>query len=313
MFVVESAPGVFSNNDGYVSPAPRKLFLFSSPEAAVGDTLPVPPSLTDEGYGSDESMIDDYMADECHVYEYCLPDEYTIAQDKAEDRTFATDARLPVAIRQPGHDAFLLPLDSVDKLSTRNRPSAVVNAVFTTYELLEQILKDMSMVELLRYQRVSKNWRSVIQSSLTIQQKLFMAPAARPTDEDIQSQNYNPLLLSRCLISRPDKRLDVRLSRSTLTPPPLQQLIFRIPSDSEPQASWRRMFISQPPLAAVRLEVSVYGEVLRAGELDSTSTFRMGDIVENPGYEMCGHGTGNGQECRLGMLRVIDLPLALEI
>jgi hypothetical protein len=306
---VESAPCFFTYNDQFISPARWKAFLCSSPEAAVVDTLPSPPPLTDEGYGSDESMIDDYMADEYRVFDYCMSDKYSIEKDKAEDETFNTAAQLPTPDHQPGHDAFLLPLGPTDTLSSSNRPSAVANVVFHTYELLEQILTSISMVELLRYQRVSKNWRSVIQTSLTLQQKLFMAPAERPADEDVQSQNYNPLLLSRCLISRPDKRLRANSTRSNFIPPPLEQLIFRIPSHAEPQASWRKMFISQPPLAAVRLEISVYGEVLRAGELDPTRTFRMGDIVENPGYEMCGHGTGNGQECRLGMLRVVDLPL----
>jgi len=68
------------------------------------------------------------------------------------------------------------------------------------------------------------------------------------------------------------------------------------------------MFVSQPPIAGLHVEVSVHGGVLRAGELDPVRPLRLGDIVENPGFDMCGHGTGNGVECRHGIVSVLSLP-----
>jgi hypothetical protein len=250
---------------------------------------------TDKGYITDDNSSMEFMAD-----------ENTTKGFWTEEGSFTIDTLLLPCWR-PGYDALHLPLCGRPTKGLQNYPSVAADAVFNTYELLEAILEDMSMLDLLRFQRVSKVWKSVINDSRSLQQKLFMIAAPEPPDRNEQYRSYNPLLLSRCLISELDRRPGCA-SRDLLAPTPLDQLAFRIPSGPELQASWRKMFITQPPLAAVRLEVNAYGDFLRAGEFDPTKEFRLGDIVENPGYEMCGHITGNGRECRYGILRVIERP-----
>jgi hypothetical protein len=260
--------------------------------------------------------------------ECCSSENFNVefsSMQKEKSRTMDESSRMPITngkITQHcragfGTMSFTVPsAPSSQVFACAAGGSAAVNAVFQTYELLEKVLQNLSMLDLLRDQRVSKDWRDIIKSSRPLQKKLFMVPAPQPPDENLECQNYNPLLLSRCLISHIDRRFSrgpirlVQRARSPIPqrpPPPLDQLNFRIPSNAEPEASWRKMFLTQPPLAGVRIEVSVYGEILRAGELDPTRPLRLGDIVENPGYDMCGHVTGNGRECRTGIIRVAEL------
>jgi hypothetical protein len=259
------------------------------------------------------AMISVVHADEGNRTHDCSSIDFIADQSMAEehwtgDGIFTIDTLLLPCWR-PANDVLHLQLRTRQAKDSLNYSSTAVNTVFNTYELLEAILKDVSMLDLLLHcQRVSQMWRAVINDSHGLQQKLFMAAAPEPLEQNEKYKSYNPLLLSHCLVSKLDRRAGQHSPQDLLAPAPLDQFAFRIPSSSEPLASWRKMFIKQPPIAAVRLEVSVYGEFLRAGEFDSTKAFRMGDIMENPGYEMCGHVTGNGQECRHGILRVIELP-----
>ena len=54
-------------------------------------------------------------------------------------------------------------------------------SVFDTYELLEWTLLHLPLFDILLAQRVCKNWNSIINRSLNIQQVLFMRPSSETT------------------------------------------------------------------------------------------------------------------------------------
>lgn len=53
---------------------------------------------------------------------------------------------------------------------------AAAQAVFNTAELLEAILLELPPLDILVYQRVSKDWRNGVQKSVVVQRALFLAP-----------------------------------------------------------------------------------------------------------------------------------------
>ncbi|KAK3069388.1 hypothetical protein LTR53_012302 [Teratosphaeriaceae sp. CCFEE 6253] len=57
-------------------------------------------------------------------------------------------------------------------------PVTAVNAVFSTAELLEQILTAVNANTVLLSQRVSRHWQQVVLGSLALQKKLYLQPVA---------------------------------------------------------------------------------------------------------------------------------------
>ncbi|KAK4956876.1 hypothetical protein LTR10_006405 [Elasticomyces elasticus] len=153
------------------------------------------------------------------------------------------------------------------RLTTKH---SAFNAVFLTTELLENILGQLPMKDLLLAQRVSRKWRDVIVQSKGMQQQLFMLPIeaeyvwdlsiaedsdwfeiTRSTgDKNVRhlqrylhtfnSGNTNELLVT----SEGNQCLWEKASPLGAYEP----LILRnLPSLDNPDASWRRMLLSQPP------------------------------------------------------------------
>ncbi|KAL2038003.1 hypothetical protein N7G274_009223 [Stereocaulon virgatum] len=120
-------------------------------------------------------------------------------------------------------------------------PEVASTQVFHIPELLEMILLHVPELPLLVFQRVNKVWRDVIQTSSPLQRKLFME--AEPISFKDMWVNYdtihlrwNPFVLkyanphSRRIAPYPS----VDFGRNILR------------KFNDPDASWRKMFVSQP-------------------------------------------------------------------
>lgn len=107
--------------------------------------------------------------------------------------------------------------------------------VFETTELLELILSFTTLLDLLRAQRVSRRWKTVIEGSPLLQRCLYFLPDPRAVD----TYGLNPLFMQRFKLWReePDNTLHVSSK---------PQWHSRL-NKSSPSASWRRMLVSQPP------------------------------------------------------------------
>lgn len=173
-------------------------------------------------------------------------------------------------------------------------------------QLLELILIYLSPAELLLNQRVCKDFNTVINDSATIQRMLWM----RPTDSipDPAFGEYNPFLVPRCFLT--SLRCSVRgHSYLSVTCANWQKsegggfLSFRLPDNPHTNESWRKMYLTQPPIAGIK----IFSCGCVAAALDSSKPLRLGDIVTSPGFDMCLHAVGNGVECRRGLLSFAPL------
>lgn len=153
-----------------------------------------------------------------------------------------------------------------------------VAAVFLTTELLEQVLYCMPAKEVLLAQRVCRKFRCVISESKLLQQKLFFSPAemtsgwkydalagnwirlsgtdlgaAQRQGSDIVSDGVpNPMLFQQA--GEPDPpRLHAGRRRHIGLVATYKDLG---PSMHHPQASWRRMYLTQPPRDRANLLLS---------------------------------------------------------
>ncbi|KAK4498551.1 hypothetical protein PRZ48_011209 [Zasmidium cellare] len=134
--------------------------------------------------------------------------------------------------------------------------------VFNTAELLEEVLLYLPMKDVLLDQRVCKTWKNGIDGSIKLQKALFMRPAGEieveesklydPYDIEVETRYYfatktcfiNPLLLSKHGKGGVAHLVVGELTNEWDLPP----------SVLYPQASWRRMLVTQPPLPVIRLE-----------------------------------------------------------
>lgn len=130
--------------------------------------------------------------------------------------------------------------------------------VIATYELLENILIHLPMVDVLLDQRVSRSWQSIIERSVGLQEKLFfkIRPSEASSCYPPRSVEVNELLLGflgveEIMIWRlPDKLFhepnDIYRPFETSARPhvDLSRLVDR-------QGSWRKMLLVQPQCDAV--------------------------------------------------------------
>lgn len=160
--------------------------------------------------------------------------------------------------------------------SEPSAPTATQTAL-STYELLEQILLHLPIHDLFTLHRISKPWHSLLNRSVPLQERLFLKPTSSPVNP-IQSlyNHYSgrtraiypplPLQLNPCgevagLYSQSSGRghriplLTFGISDQNLF---LQFEIKGIPIYEKrilhERASWRRMFLTQPPVTAVNFE-----------------------------------------------------------
>lgn len=138
--------------------------------------------------------------------------------------------------------------------AARRSPVAVV---FGTYELLEAIVYELPIRDVLLAQRVDRQFKAVITDSTKLQQALFFKPIpGGPIEAETSHCSsyrvyYNPLLRKlvhqMCMYSSEgyvnSKGLEVALLGGRfIQGRPLHR------SWSAPDASWRRMLHSQPPI-----------------------------------------------------------------
>lgn len=167
-------------------------------------------------------------------------------------------------------------------LTSRTTRSAsrkrATNAVLYTTELLENILEFLPVQDLLLAQRVSQKWKAVINKSKTLQQTLVLFLVPKPPDFlwmlERRHTNPTPKWPKRvpCTQTLPDslpagieqlalfqnsqlnplifitEEIDI-YQRAELSGGTEVQLRKRIhgPAMKYPEASWRKMYIKQPP------------------------------------------------------------------
>jgi len=182
---------------------------------------------------------------------------------------------------------------------------AASTAVFTTYELLKSILQQVSMYDLVRARRVSKEWHSLVKQSLPLRQKLFLAPISSDylsLDETrTVAINNNGTLVTKAPLLAPPKsqsltRLPLpKLKRSSCTAeerrrvgttyicPRMYNYWWKVEFMRATAAStlWRKAFITQPPCTTLALEVSAHiCEPGICSWLQIATGITLGDIVD---------------------------------
>ncbi|KAK3707069.1 hypothetical protein LTR37_012401 [Vermiconidia calcicola] len=153
--------------------------------------------------------------------------------------------------------------------------ASTAEQLFCVTELLEQILLHAELRDILLSQRVAKSWRATVQGSARLKQALFFEPVSGPrlvhqwspfgifakrwcsidTDQPVDFEPLLDPLLDKMLREMAALRregpfipcggLDVSLG---------QQYHY-------PEASWKRMLLTQPPVAEMHLGVSESGEL----------------------------------------------------
>lgn len=137
--------------------------------------------------------------------------------------------------------------------------------VLAIAELFENILAQLPLSDLLNLQLVSRHWRNVINDSPKLQEKLFFQPTPQHTLE-LQEPQLNSLLKSLFPLFFPQTPFpdpDPSNANSDVLAQPWFQEDFPESDDIKeldwfkddgrrkavlrPEASWRRMFLTQPP------------------------------------------------------------------
>ncbi|KAK5705727.1 hypothetical protein LTR17_021415 [Elasticomyces elasticus] len=182
------------------------------------------------------------------------------------------------------HQASTSSARSTTRLTTKH---SVFNAVLLTTELLEPILSQLPMKDLLLAQRVSRKWRDVIAQSKEMQQQLFMLPREaefvwdrsftedgdwseltrfrgdksrrQPGDYEhtFNSGDVNELLLTV------DNHQNIWSKTSDGSATEYVKFGPSLPPLDNPEASWRRMLLTQPPIFDVWMD---YGSKSGAGK-----------------------------------------------
>ncbi|KAK5723107.1 hypothetical protein LTR17_013977 [Elasticomyces elasticus] len=199
------------------------------------------------------------------------------------------------------HQASTSSARSTTRLTTKH---SVFNAVLLTTELLEPILSQLPMKDLLLAQRVSRKWRDVIMQSKEMQQKLFMLPIEanhiwdmydpgvgewfeirrfRGNEDNRKSGNYQHTIVSGDINELLLKiNATQNLWDKIIGGPAIEFAEFRLtmPSLDNPDASWRRMLLTQPPIFDVGMDCG-----LKSGESKNwwgkyPNGATMGDIMK---------------------------------
>ncbi|GME25268.1 putative f-box domain protein [Neofusicoccum parvum] len=135
-----------------------------------------------------------------------------------------------------------------------------MHRVLGIYELVELVFLHLPMRDLLRIQQVCRAWQSTIQTSPSIQQSLFFAPKRRrhPVYPEKEQWELNALLAAAFppwfRTAYVKSRWDWPMARS-FAELPWAKDERRTRAFMRPEASWRRMLLTQPPVRDVQLVV----------------------------------------------------------
>ncbi|KAK4615849.1 hypothetical protein CLAFUW4_10323 [Fulvia fulva] len=174
-------------------------------------------------------------------------------------------------------------------------PDSACRRVFAIAELAEQILLNLPARDLLtKAQRVSHHWRTNIQASSPIQQALFLKPI-----------NCTPLAFritgTKKLLARynPNGVWTASPHHQDLVAPYGNPFVDAKTSNGEammrPEASWRRMLVTQPPIASCNVQAVEGTGLIR------TPQGTIGQVVEGAGMVRTQHdafGESNGVRLR---------------
>jgi hypothetical protein len=199
--------------------------------------------------------------------------------------------------------------------ATRRTPQALI-----IYEILQYILLALPIRDLLLAQRVCRQWRSLIQESQPIQRALFFVPTtmADPDTNPVSIYQFetNSLLASACAphfeipihrefsgryVCTPYDEHRRRYCLEWTIDRKDSRYVFRLMLHSDPQkrhesfeyseASWRRMFLTQPPTTEVELiddrDPRKYDRDFASYD-DGTGRYWYSEVIEYSGIRM-GH------------------------
>ncbi|KAF7516431.1 hypothetical protein PCG10_002133 [Penicillium crustosum] len=126
-------------------------------------------------------------------------------------------------------------------------------AQFTTPEIVTSILHEMDMRTLIAAQRVCRMWATLIHESLSLQHALFLLPANNKNHTG--PRIYNPVLAEAFpsffprtgnIYAKPDSEEDTNLTSLSFAKNPTKRNMYL-----RPEASWRRMLTTQPPIHTI--------------------------------------------------------------
>jgi hypothetical protein len=149
-------------------------------------------------------------------------------------------------------------------MASPDNPNSAAHAVFATHELLCDIIGLLPMEDIVIATGVCTTWRNALSANLIIQQALYLAPVetreiVTTTDylseriKDIDRDEYavvaepNPFVKRVC-----DQMYSFALDRRTQS---VYQEYQPQPKFQHPNGVWRDMFIAQPPINVVDIEV----------------------------------------------------------
>ncbi|KAK5714981.1 hypothetical protein LTR15_010397 [Elasticomyces elasticus] len=141
--------------------------------------------------------------------------------------------------------------------------------VFLPPELVEIILLQLPMKDLLLSQRVCKTWKAVVESSSGIQKALFFTAGNQQTTVAADRPKTNayigyPCICYSCTKTRTSKTLNPLLFTSIRDDGRVTGLELLVDKDLHPQASCRRMLLSQPPQDKITICCNIHGSMVRA-------------------------------------------------
>lgn len=174
---------------------------------------------------------------------------------------------------------------------TETEASPASEKVFDIPELLEHILSFLPFKDLLLTQRTSKQVKAAIESSLKLQQKLHLAPVRKGSSLTIvpiapecvtvfDADETGPELYANCEVDWP------------------------CPPAGLETASWRNMYITQPPVLRAPVELCDYEDFWdqRGKDLVRKRGITLGSMVKHAFVEMERHSVFNdGGEAALTM------------
>lgn len=121
-------------------------------------------------------------------------------------------------------------------------------SVLGTVELAEAILACLPFRDLLLAQRVSKDFRDIIQSSVTIRQKLHLAPIEAHYESYWTSVPLLPDIFPYMEVKDTPNPKACKEFTAELHLGPLFRGYTGVDTDTGSEESWRKMFVTQPPI-----------------------------------------------------------------
>ena len=155
--------------------------------------------------------------------------------------------------------------------------------VFSTFELLEQILLKVPQLQLPGLQRVCSVWKTSIDRTPSLQRRLFILPNLESSSEPTNPGNgssqklpadfgINPYLLGEEKVFRWEKDKTYSTFFSVYDQHDLiSTMVFDRLASTGPESLWRRMLVSQPPCFRLKICVCYSGLDNDTGEFPTKS------------------------------------------